>query len=132
MVGLIEDLAARDSGRIRARMARPFTFVAEGTDVGPLRMTPQEAAAALVDGLDDPFAGYHPLGPGSRVRCVRSVPGDVAALGSWMLEGAYDAAILTRGWGRDGDEEAFVYLVRGDDGSVEWGAILYSLAGFEP
>jgi hypothetical protein len=128
--GLLADLSSRKERRIAARVAKRFSFVAEATDVDPLVMTPAEAAAAMVDGLGEPFVGYRPLVAGSRIRCVRHPTAAVRDLGAWMLDGAYDAKILTRGWGPDGDEEAFLYLVRRADGSIVWKAVLYSLAGF--
>jgi len=127
---LLADLASGDEVRIAARMADSFQFVAEATDVKPLEMAPRDGSKALVRGLDDPFAGYRPLERGSAIYCVLEPPRDVLASNAWMLEGRYDAAILTRGWGPGGDEEAVLYIVRERAGAPAWRAVLYSLAGF--
>ena len=135
--GLLRDMALRDAGALEAAMGKSFTFVVEATDVTIPDQRARGAVRTLLTGLRaDGFLGQGgrpeivPLARAAKVRCEPGVPLDDAT-GAAILGRPYDAAFLTTGWGKRGDEEAYVFLARNADGRIVWRGVWYSTTGFE-
>ena len=135
--GLLADLERRDAAALQARMGKSFTFVMEATDVAIPARRPERAVRELLTGLraegfmdSDGTPRIVPLARAARVRCVSDTQLD-RATGLAILGRGFEAAFLASGWGKAGDEEAFVFLARNASGRLVWRGVWYSIAGFE-
>jgi len=118
-------ISSRDFTAMERMMSDPFTtgyWLSEWVEISP-----QEAAALFEDDFlpegaqiawADPELDLAPLLEGRSPSEVMEPNGELAA------------TLLTYGWGREGVDEAILYITRQSDGTYRWEKVLYSSLAF--
>lgn len=118
-------VAARDFAALQGLMADPFSvgyWLSEGVSYAPAEAAAFLESAMLPEGAQivwaDPEMDLAPLLQGQPPATFLGPDKEVAA------------ALLSYGWGENGDAEAIQFISRQTDGSYRWELLLYSAFGF--
>jgi hypothetical protein len=132
VAGLLDEIGRRDRSALVVRMPPRFRYVVEATDVTLAPVRAATAARQLYDGVPDPDGEpwFLPVAPRGTISCVRAVTAaDLHAdRGFWPTQ--WDVAVLTDGWGEEGDAEGLLMLGTAADGRLVWRGLVFSHAGF--
>ena len=122
--GLLGAITARDSERLQAWMTEPFLTGGWGSDLSDT--PPADAAQSLYAEL---------LGAEIRLAAIRDVDlkalmGGQDPLSIPRAEAGVTDAFLVGGWGKDGRDEAVLFIARRPDNSLKWHGWMEIPGGF--
>jgi hypothetical protein len=132
VAGLLDEIGRRDRSALADRMPRRFQYMVEASDVALQRVPAATAARQLFEGVADPDGEpwFLPVAPHVTIRCVRAVTAANLHADRSFWPTQWDAAVLTGGWGEEGDAEGLLMLGTAADGRLVWRGLVFSHAGF--